>query len=90
MELFFHYLHLCHTPFSHVQGSKGREIRNDETPAPFADLALYSEFFNVRAYDDSTTECLFLRAPTDRLEDEIETTNGRREGLQGGRRPNPA
>ncbi len=70
----------------HVQGSTRREIRSDKTQALFAGLALYFEFFNVRAYDNGTMECLFFHAPNDRLEGEIEMMNGRREGLQGGHR----
>ncbi len=65
-------------------------VQTAVNPVFFVGLALYFEFFNVRAYGDGTTECLFLDVPNNRCEEETEMTNGRREGLQGGCNRNAA
>ncbi len=90
IELFLAGFHLCRPGYTHDEDSKRFEVRDDRAPALLATLALYFEFFDIRAYDNSTAKCLFLRALTHALEDEIETANGWREALEGSRRTKPS
>ncbi len=73
----------------HDEDSKRLEVRDDGAPALLATLALSFEFFNGGAYDDGTTEYLFLRAFSDRVEREAEMVNRRKERLENRRRTKP-
>ena len=73
----------------HDEDSKRLEVRDDGAPALLATLALSFEFFNGGAYDDGTTEYLFLRAFADRVEREAEMVNRGKEGLESRCRTKP-
>ncbi len=65
-------------------------MREDGTPALLASIALYFQFFDGRAFNDSATKRLLLRVLARRLESEAEAANGGREGLEGRRRTKPS